>query len=424
MALVNVHPDYLYFDGDRPAPNTFPAEFYADLLEYARERYGDSFWHPLPREMAEFVYQHRVLTREQLSFPGHRANRSKKIWIDLENTPHIPFFKPIVRELKKRGYNVVLTARDAFQTCEMATQSGLRFRKIGRHYGANLLFKVFGLTLRSLQLVPFVLKERPGLALNHGSRAQLAVSNSMHIPTVTIMDYEHSTAPPLARPLWEIVPDAVPDEGGHCKDKQRVLKYAGIKEDVYTPDFRPDPTIAHQLGLKPGNVIVIVRPPATEAHYHNPESEGLLDEVMRRIVATSGVQAVVLPRNKMQETEMKKTRPEWFDGSKVIIPKRVVDGMNLIWHSDLVVSGGGTMNREAAALGVPVYSIFRGKIGAVDRRLAMQGRLTLIESKEEVRRKIIFRARSREIQPDLNGGKALEEIVGHIETIIRHHYPD
>src|SRR5262249_45008782 len=162
----------------------------------------------------------------------------------------------------------------------------------------------------SLQLVPFVLRERPDLALNHGSRAQLAVSNSLHIPTVTIMDYEHSTAPPLARPLWEIVPDAVPDEGGHCKDKQRVLKYAGIKEDVYTPDFRPDPTIAHQLGLKPGNVIVIVRPPATEAHYHNPESEGLLDEVMRRIVATSEVQAVVLPRNERQETEMKNARPE------------------------------------------------------------------------------------------------------------------
>src|SRR5262249_50059140 len=147
--------------------------------------------------------------------------------------------------------------------------------------------------------------------------------------------------------------------------------------------------------------------PATEAHYHNPESEGLLDEVMRRIVATSEVQAVVLPRNERQETEMKNARPEWFDGSKVIIPDRVGDGMNLIWHSDLVVSGGGTMNREAAALGVPVYSIFRGKIGAVDRRLATQGRLTLIENKEEVRKKIIFRARSRETQPDLNAGKAL-----------------
>jgi hypothetical protein len=93
MALVNVHPDYLYFDGDRPAPNTFPAEFYADLLEYARDRYGDSFWHPLPREMAEFIYQHRVLTRERASFAGYRSNGSKRIWIDLENTPLIPCFQ-------------------------------------------------------------------------------------------------------------------------------------------------------------------------------------------------------------------------------------------------------------------------------------------------------------------------------------------
>lgn len=424
MALVNVHPDYLYFDGDRPAPNTFPVEFYADLLEYARDRYGDSFWHPLPREMADFVCNHRFVTRLRLSVPGHHLRRSRKIWIDLENTPHIPFFKPIVRELEKRGFDVVLTARDAFQTCEMATQAGLPYTKIGRHYGASLLLKVVGLTLRSVQLVPFVLKQKPVLALNHGARAQLAVSNSLRIPTVTIMDYEHSTAPPLARPLWEIVPDAISDEGMHCKNKDRVLKYSGIKEDVYAAEFRPNSAIVNELGLKPGNVIVVVRPPATEAHYHNSESEELFVEVMTRIISTPNIQAVLLPRNKRQEGEIRSARPEWFDASKVIIPDHVVDGMNLIWHSDLVVSGGGTMNREAAALGVPVYSIFRGKIGAVDQRLATQGRLTLLESKEDVRNKVAFQVRSREVQPKWNSGKALEEIIRHIETIIRHHYPD
>jgi len=47
-----------------------------------------------------------------------------KIWIDLDNTPHVPFFKPIIRELEKRGHEVVLTARDAFQVCELADRMG------------------------------------------------------------------------------------------------------------------------------------------------------------------------------------------------------------------------------------------------------------------------------------------------------------
>src|SRR5437762_9318457 len=96
---------------------------------------------------------------------------------------------------------------------------------------------------------------------------------------------------------------------------------------------------------------------------------------------------------------MKDQSPHWFTGSKVVIPEKVVDGLNLLWHSDLVVSGGGTMNREAAALGVPVYSVFRGKIGAVDRNLQAEGRLILIESLEDVDHKIILKRRPKEAQP-------------------------
>jgi uncharacterized protein len=340
-----------------------------------------------------------------------------KIWIDLENTPHIPFFKPIIRELTNKGYQVVLTARDAFQVCELAQRSGLSFETIGRHYGKSRLLKVCGLGWRSLQLVPFVLRQRPALAISHGSRAQILLCNLLRIPTVLIMDYEHAKTPLLLRPRWEIVPEVLVKERLHCKTKERVRAFRGIKEDVYAPEFQPDPALRQQLHLNGNDVVVTVRPPANEAHYHNPESEAFFTEFMNRVCSTPGIKAVLLPRNKKQEAQIKAECPEWFKDSQVIIPQQAVDGLNLIWHSDLVVSGGGTMNREAAALGVPVYSIFRGKSGAVDRHLRAEGRLSMIERIQDVRDKIPFKRRNKEARINSTSQPALQEILNHIHEI-------
>ncbi|MGZ8906049.1 MAG: DUF354 domain-containing protein, partial [Methylobacter sp.] len=194
---------------------------------------------------------------------------------------------------------------------------------------------------------------------------------------------------------------------------------------VYVPEFIPDPSLVAQLNLNCDNVIVTVRPPANEAHYHNPESEALFVEFMNRVCSTPGIKAILLPRNKLQETQIRKNWPQWFKDSNVIIPKQAVNGLNLLWHSDLVVSGGGTMNREAAALGVPVYSIFRGKSGAVDRQLQNEGRLLLIENIDDVNKKILLQRRSKEVIPTgLNPGKALGRIIDHIDAIMmKEHSP-
>ena len=367
----------------------------------------------------------RLNRSPSLSIPGNptlaqdAALWNGRIWIDLDNTPHVPFFKPIIRELEKRGYKVMLTARDAFQVCELATRSGLAYTKVGRHYGKNRLLKVLGLAWRSLQLLPFVLKVRPIMGLSHGSRAQILLCNLLRIPTVMIMDYEHAQTPLLLRPRWEIVPDVLFNESLHCKAKERIRKYKGIKEDVYAPEFKPDPTLRQQLDLGDNNVIVTVRPPANEAHYHNPESETFFVKFMERAFLTPGVKTVLLPRNKNQETNIRTNWPQWFQDSKVIIPKEAVEGLNLLWHSDLVVSGGGTMNREAAALGVPVYSIFRGKSGAVDRHLQSQGKMTLIESIEDVQNKILLIPRKKNGLPASGPREALREILEQVEDIIR-----
>ena len=354
-----------------------------------------------------------------LSVAQDRAIGGGKVWIDLDNTPHVPFFKPIIRELEKRGYKIVLTARDAFQVCELATQSGLVYTKIGRHYGKNRLLKVVGLVWRSLQLFPFVLREKPIMGLSHGSRAQILLCNLLRIPTVMVMDYEHAQTPLLLRPRWEIVPDVLFNENLQCKTRARIRKYKGIKEDVYAPEFKPAPELRRQLHLEDNQVIVTVRPPATEAHYHNPESESFFVAFMDRAFRTPGVKMVLLPRNRAQETQIKTNWPQWFKDSKVVVPNGAVDGLNLLWHSDLVVSGGGTMNREAAALGVPVYSIFRGKSGAVDRHLQSQGKMTLIESLEEVNKKILLVPRNKEDRAASGPREALQDILEQVEDIIR-----
>ena len=342
-----------------------------------------------------------------------------RIWIDLDNTPHVPFFKPIIRELEECGYTVVLTARDAFQVCELATRANLAYTKVGRHYGKNRILKVGGLVWRSLQLLPFVLREKPALGLSHGSRSQILLCNLLRIPTVMIMDYEFAQTPLLLRPRWEIVPDVMFNESLQCKSRERIRTYQGIKEDVYAPEFRPDPSLRDELHLNGDNIIVTVRPPANEAHYHNPESETFFVEFMNRLCGTSGAKAVLLPRNKAQEAQIRSAWPQWFADSKVVIPARAVDGLNLLWHSDLVVSGGGTMNREAAALGVPVYSIFRGKIGAVDRQLQKEGKLTLIERIEDVHTRIRLESRRKEAQLDTKPRKALQDIVSHVQEIVK-----
>jgi len=341
-----------------------------------------------------------------------------KIWIDLDNTPHVPFFTPIVRELEHHGYKVIITARDAFQVFELADAKGLSYVKIGRHYGRHLAFKIFGLVWRSVQLSDFLLHHRPSIALSHGSRSLNIVCNLLGLPTVALSDYEHSRPTPLSSPRWLIAAYPLIAEGLSHKGG-RIRYYRGIKEDVYVSEFKPNPSFSERLGLRQEDMIVTVRPPADEAHYHNPESEILLAELMKRIIQIQDIRVILLPRNRRQAHAFRTGHPEWFVNSRTIVPPHALDGLDVLWVSDLVVSGGGTMNREAAAIGVPVYTIFRGKIGAVDRMLEREGRLTMIRSAEEVWNKIRLVRREKNKSLDNQPRPALQDIINHIEDIIR-----
>ncbi len=420
LAFVTTHPDYIAF-GDHCPDRQYPVKHYRDFLAHVRTRHAGRFWHALPREVARYARTHRQALPHRTSLRGGPRPRpaGAKIWIDLENTPHIPFFAPIIAALQRKGHTVVLTARDAYQTCEMADLYGMRYDRLGRHYGRHLALKLAGLGIRITQLLPFALREKPDLALNHGARAQTEVCSLLGIPNVLLMDYEHSSSSGLNKSQWNIFPAVVADQAGAKGRGGKILSYRGIKEDVYVAGLRPDPAILPRLGLDPRHLIITVRPPATEAHYHNREAEVLFREFMRLTAACAEARLVILPRNRRQEVQLRAEFRAAFESGQAVIPGGVVDGMNLLWHSDLVVSGGGTMNREAAALGVPVYSIFRGTIGAVDRHLAATGRLTLVESVGDVAAKIQLVRRDRSRPPDQGSREALDDILGHIEAILQ-----
>src|SRR6267154_863424 len=340
-----------------------------------------------------------------------------KIWIDLDNSPHVPFFLPILEELRRREYQVLVTARNSYQVCELLDLYHLRCKVVGRHWGKNRVLKILGTCARAVQLLPMILKHKPDLAISHGSRAQMLACTLLRIPTIAMYDYEFTQRMELLCSPWFMTPEYLP-EAADPKAKARTLKYPGLKEDVYVPRFRPDSSLREKLGIRADHIVITVRPPATEAHYHNPEAEVLLEAALNFFMEREEARVVLLPRNQRQAAVLEKTWRTWISSGKILIPKQAVDGLNLLWSSDLVVSGGGTMNREAAALGVPVYSIFRGQIGAVDHYLVQQGRLTLIENVDDVRAKITLAARDRSMKPRTGDRPALRVIVENIISIM------
>ena len=306
-----------------------------------------------------------------------------RIWIDLGNSPHVPFFSAISRELKLRGHEIVWTARDYAQTVEIAANSGLDPTVFGKHGGGNLLSKATNFTTRVWDLARWARGRDIGLVLSHNSQEPLIVARLLGIRSANLMDYEHHPGNHLsfrtARRL--IVPKCFPSEAlrRFGAFEQKVRRYDGIKEDVYLADFEPDPTftdVLREIGVAQNDILVVIRPHAPEALYHRGIANTLVNEAINFLSGTSRCKAIVLPRKPEQGKRILAENPN----ANIIIPETALDGSNLIAAADLVISGGGTMNREAAALGVPAGTIFAGKPAAVDEYLIAEKRMFSIES--------------------------------------------
>lgn len=310
-----------------------------------------------------------------------------RIWIDLGNSPHVPFFRALAPEFERRGHEILWTARDYAQTVELAQNANLPINIMGTHGGKKIWQKGVRYAGRVAQLVNWARNKRIHLLVTHNSHEPLMAARILGIRSVTLMDYEHHPANHLAFRLASkvIVPESFPVEAleKFGAKKEKVNRFGGLKEDVYLADFAPYPDFRaelEKLEIEPQNILIVVRAPALEALYHRQFTNELFDEMLDLFAAEKDAQIILLPRKTYQGKELKLRHPQ----SNIIIPPQVLDGANLLYAADLVISGGGTMNREAAALGVPVATIFAGKPAAIDKMLIDEKRLISIKSRQDL----------------------------------------
>ena len=297
-----------------------------------------------------------------------------RVWVDISAPAHVLVFRPLLALLREDGHDVEVTTRDYAQTLELLDQHGIEATIVGRHGGRSRAGKARSLFSRLRALKRFARKREYDLALAHGSHELTITARRLGIPSATTHDYEFAT---LQHHLGDraatrvVVPEAIPTErmARFGVRPPKLLKYPGLKEEYYLYDFEPDESVLSELGLDSGRTLVIVRTPPDVSLYHR-RSNPLFPQVLAHIGSQEGVHAVVLPRSPEQRDYVR-----GLALPSVIVPERAVDAQSLIALSDLVVSAGGTMNREAAALGVPVYTTYGGRIGGVDEMLIREGRL-------------------------------------------------
>jgi uncharacterized protein len=300
-----------------------------------------------------------------------------KVWVDLTNSPHVLVLAPVIRRLQAHGHEVEVTARDFAQTLQLCDRLGIGYYPIGHHRGASLADKARGLASRSWELTRFARKRHFDVAFGHGSNDVTVASRLLGIPCSTMFDYEwatvqHNVNCRLAQGV--VVPEMIPVERfARYGATDKLRRYPGLKEEYYLYDFEPDPAVLAELDLDTRDPIVVVRTPPAVSLYHRFEND-LFSQVLQRL---RGTQTVVLPRTQQQ-------RDELTEAGGFLIPERAIDAQSLIAYADLVVSAGGTMNREAVALGTPVFTVFEGKMGAVDEHLIADGRLRKLTSADEV----------------------------------------
>jgi predicted glycosyltransferase len=306
-----------------------------------------------------------------------------RVWIDITNSPHVPFFRPLIRLLREDGHEVDVTARAFAQTEQLLELHGIDATIVGSHGGRSRLGKSRAMAGRLRQLLRWAKPRGFGAALSHGSYDLTLSARRLGVPSTMTFDYEYALAQHQfgARSATRVVvPEAIPAERltRYGLRPPKLARYPGLKEEYYLADFEPDPSVPATLGVDTTRFVVLLRPPPDVALYHR-RGNPLFPRTLELLGGRNDVQAVVLPRTEEQRA---------YIGSlalpSVIVPEHAVDAQSLMAAADLVISAGGTMNREAVALGVPVYTVFSGRLGGVDELLIREGRLRVLTDPEAI----------------------------------------
>ena len=297
-----------------------------------------------------------------------------KIWIDMTAPAHVLVFRPLIPRFRAAGHEVEVTARDYAQTLDLVELHGIEATEFGRHGGASRMSKLAQLVSRARAMRKFGRRRGFDLAVAHGSNDLAIAARRLKIPAVNMFDYEWATMQHNigCRPARRVItPDTIPPERlrRYGVDDRKLAQYPGLKEEYYLADFEPDRTVPKALGLDMERVVVVVRPPPDVSLYHR-KSNPLFPQVLNHLGREPSVHAVVLPRTTEQREYVRS-----LELPSVVVPERAVDAQSLVALADLVVSAGGTMNREAVALGTPVYTTYGGRLGGVDEALISEHRL-------------------------------------------------
>lgn len=307
-----------------------------------------------------------------------------RVWVDISNSPQVLFFRPLLALLSERGHDVEVTTREYAQTVELLTLHGIPHEVVGPpHGGASAAGKARSLAGRLRALRRFTKGRNFSLAVSHASHELPLVARSLGIPSTYAFDYElartqHGLGCRAAGRV--VVPDVIPQESLDRLGARaaKVRRYAGLKEEYYLRGLEPDESVLTTLGIDRERILVVVRTPPDVSLYHR-HGNPLFGDLLDRLGGDASVQAVVVPRTADQREAIR------LRGlTSLVLPEHAIDAQSLVALADLVVSAGGTMNREAVALGVPVYTTFAGELGAVDKALVNEGRLRILTSAEEL----------------------------------------
>jgi hypothetical protein len=306
------------------------------------------------------------------------------IWVDIANPPQVLFLRPIIAELRRRGHYLVITTRNHSETVSLADGYGLAHKVIGAHGGRTLGGKGIAVIFRALKSILYLRNRGISLAVGSSSYSQALAAKLMNVPLVTFNDYEGNPGLHIICRIAEkiLVPNIFSRENlyPYGTSEDRIEFYNGIKENVYLGEFVPAPGFLDSINISSEDILVTMRPASEVSAYHQFENP-LFEEALHYIAGRGNTKVIVLPRNLEQ-----RRRYEKIGLGNIVFPENVLDGPNLVYHSDLIVGAGGTMNREAVVLGTPVYSLFMGRLGSVDKALIDSGKIIWVRDSADIKR--------------------------------------
>jgi len=324
-----------------------------------------------------------------------------KILIDMSNSPHVLFFRPIIKELESRGHKVDIIARDHAQTKQLLDLFGMPYKLIGKHAGKKVHRKLLNALIRVLDIKIHIAKTNPDVCLSHQSPYIIYAAFLERKKSIYIFDNDQAKQQnlitfPLASKI--MCPESLGEKG------KKFIKYPGTKESLFLSSWKDDFRGLEKI-KKIKKKKILVRTEISSAAYHKGRS---LFEIVKRL--QEKYQIIVSPRTDEQKESYKRIKG-------VIVLEKPVDGPSLMKSVDMVMGGGGSMNREAAVMGKPVISLYSGKLLESDLYLIEKGLMAhslkpsfeLIES--------VMKKKVKTLDYKKIGKAAIEKIMKEIESL-------